>query len=192
MPSRNRSRILLAVTLGIVVLFSSLVILEMSPVLALEREVTGPVKQAAPEQPPPPFNDDELIFSAYFTEDLEIQITDLSGNVIGEGTHQGQVKCYRDNCNQTTQLTLSPPLREGIVYEYKFTSRQVLDPEAQRVVVAGTGTIANQGQKERFSFIATFQNNQDGTVGVKYEASRPDASFIIPRSAGTFKISARR
>lgn len=39
--------------------------------------------------------------------------------------------------------------------------------------------------KERFIFTATFLNNRDGTLWVRYEASRPEASFIIPKAAGT-------
>ena len=60
------------------------------------------------------------------------------------------------------------------------------------LLVGGKGTVSNDGQKERFLFTATFENNRDGTVAVRYEASRPDASFVIPRVPGRFEISRRR
>ncbi|MEZ4619837.1 MAG: hypothetical protein R2867_30640 [Caldilineaceae bacterium] len=77
-------------------------------------------------------------------------------------------------------------------FEYKFTTRQVVDPTAERVVIAGTGTIFTGGKREQFTFIATMQNNRDGTIFIKYEASRPDASFILPKAPGTFTLSKRR
>jgi hypothetical protein len=141
-------------------------------------------------QPPPP-NDDDLKFIAFFSDDVSIEIMGLSGNVVGEGIHGREIRCNRNKCSQQTVLSFGLPLTDPIVYEYKFTTRQVLDPEEERVVVSGKGRITSRGQKERFSFTATFQNNKDGTVWVRYEASRPDASFIIPRSPGTFQFSRR-
>jgi len=191
MVSRKRRSFLLAVAVGFGVLVVSLGLLEISPALALERAGTDSVRLDAPAQAPP--NDEDLIFIAYFTDDLSIDITDLSGNIIGEGEHGGAVRCNRNNCSQETQLQFTVPLTDpDLVYEYKFTTRQALDPVEERAVVSGRGTISSLGQKERFLFTATFQNNRDGTLSVRYEASRPDASFIIPEQPGTFRISSRR
>jgi hypothetical protein len=66
-----------------------------------------------------------------------------------------------------------------------------LDPEEESVVVKGRGEISGRGQKERFSFTATFRNNGDGTVFVAYVASAPDASFTISSAPGSFDISSR-
>ena len=46
-------------------------------------------------------------------------------------------------------------------------------------------------KKSGFLFTATFQDNQDGTVSVRYEASRPDASFIIPQAPGRLEFRRR-
>jgi len=78
---------------------------------------------------------------------------------------------------------------EPTVYEYKFGTRLALNAEEQVVVVEGRGAISGGGEKERFSFTATFRNNGDGTVFVAYAASRPDASFIIASAPGSFDIS---
>jgi len=182
---------LLVVISGFAALFISVGLLRMSPALAHQGELTGPVRQTAPEQPPP--DDDFVFLGVVFTDPAEIEITDLSGNVIGEGTHEGSVRCNRDNCSQKTLLQFTDPTIRESEYEYKFTARQAIDPVAESVVVAGKGTISSRSQKkEKFSFTATFQNNGDGTVSVTYVASRPDASFKIPRSPGTFTISSRR
>jgi hypothetical protein len=187
--------LLLAVISGLAAVLISIGLLGLSPALAQERELSGPVRQAAPEQPPP---DDDFVIIVVFTDPAKIQITDLSGKVIGEGEHGGEVRCNRNKCSQKTQLSFGVPLTDPTVYEYKFTTRQAIDPEAERAVVGGTGTISNRGQKERFSFTATFQNNKDdhnrndGTVSVTYQASRPDASFMIPKSPGSFRIFRRR
>ena len=110
------------------------------------------------------------------------------GTVIGEGMHVGDLKCIRDNCNGRTYLTdiLISSQPTDIEIEYKMKSLVARDIQEERVVVAGTGTITGGGQKERFSFVATFQNNRDGTVYSRYDASRPDASFIIQETTGTF------
>jgi hypothetical protein len=150
----------------------------------LQAETIVPASQAPPK--------DDFQFIVVFTDPLGVEIEDLNGNVVGEGVHSGKAKCNRDNCSQKTFLQLTIPLTDPYSVEYKFTTRQALDPEEERVIVAGTGTISNRAQKERFSFTATFQNNRDGTISVTYAASRPDASFIIPNSAGTFRIFSRR
>jgi hypothetical protein len=180
---------LLAVISGLAALFISIGLLEMSPALALERAGAEPMRLDPPAQPPPP-DDDDLVFIAFFTDPLTIQVTDLSGNVVGEGVHESEVRCNGENCSQKTLLDFTDP---GFAeYEYKFTTRQAVDPVEERAIVEGTGTISSHGQKERFLFTATFQNNRDGTVSVTYQASRPDASFIIPRLPGTFRIFSRR
>jgi hypothetical protein len=190
MVSKKLRSFLLAVAMGVVAVVILIDLLEISPALALERVETEPMYLDPPAQPPPP-NDDNLQFIAFFTDELTIQITDLSGNVVGEGVHGGELRCNRDNCSQKTYLSFGVSLTEPTVFEYKFTTGQVLDSVEERAVVGGTGTISSRGQKERFSFIATFQNNRDGTVSVRYEASRPDASFIIPEAPGRFVIRRR-
>ncbi len=178
----------LAVMGGLAAVLISIGLLGLSPALAHEGELSGPVRQAAPEQPPPV----NIVSVVVFTDPAIIDVEDLSGEVIGEGVHLGEVRCNGDKCSQKTQLQFTPFFTDPAVYEYKFTTRQALDPEAERVVVAGKGTISSNGQKERFLFTATFENNRDGTVSVTYVASRPDASFMIPKSPGTFAIFSRR
>lgn len=144
-------------------------------------------------QPPPP-NDDDLLFIAFFTEELEIEITDLAGNIVGEGVHSGRLRCNRDNCSQKTAIKMTVVFTDPAVsmVEYKFSTRQALHPEEERAVVAGVGTLVNDaGKKAKFSFSATVQNNRDGTLYVAYVASRPEASLIVPRSAGTMEIRSR-
>jgi hypothetical protein len=174
----------LAVIIGLGGVFVSIGVLGMSPALAQELEVTRSVS-LAPAQPPP---SGDFSIIVVFTDPLNIEITDLAGNVLGEGQYEGQVRCNRNgNCSQATQLQL-----DGIAYEYKFKTRQAVDPVAGRVIVEGTGTIVKDGQRERFLFTATFQDYRDGTVASRYEASMPDASFIVPESRGTFKIYRRQ
>ncbi len=162
-----------AVMIGLAVALISLGALGMmSPAPAQEPdlEINVPVAQA-----PGP----AISFVVVFTDPAIIDIQDLEGGVIGEGTHTGKMRCS-NKCSQKTQLQLN-----GDVYEYQFKTRQDLDPVGRRAVVAGTGTINSNGQKERFLFTATFQDNRDGTIRVTYVASRPDASFILPESPGT-------
>ena len=188
MTSIKMRSVLLAVMLGLGAVFISIRVLGMSPALAHEQEGTASMSLAPAQQAEP-----EYVFIVVFTDPpAKVQITDLSGNVVGEGDHGGQVRCNGSNCSQKTQLDFTVYFTEPWSLEYKYTTRQALDPVAGRVVVAGTGTISSRGQKERFLFTATFQNNRDGTVTVRYEASRPDASFIIPAAPGTFRISSRR
>jgi hypothetical protein len=148
-------------------------------------------------------NDDALVFEASFPES-SVEIRDLSGNPLGEGLHGGLVLCGASDCTQATVLTgycchdiwLTDTLymHQGLSaeIEYGFTIRQSLDPVEQRAVVGGTGTISRRGETVGFSFTATFQNNRDGTVSVTYVASRPEASFVIPRAPGTFAIVRRQ
>ena len=189
MASIKMRSVLLAVIIGLGAVFVSIGVLGMSPALAQDLQATGSVSLAPPQQAEP---DDGIVIIVVFTDPFNVQITDLSGNVVGEGEHGGQVRCNGNNCSQKTQLDFTIYLTEPWSLEYKFTTRQTLDPVEERVVVGGMGTISSRGQKERFLFTATFQNNRDGTVTVRYEASRPDASFIIPAAPGTFRISSRR
>ena len=182
--------LLLAVGIGLAAVFIWLGFSGMtSSVLAQGSEPEG----AVPESRAP--SDDVII--VVFTDPFpaNVEIMDLSGNVIGEGRHSGEVRCNGNSCNHKSLLQFTVPLTDPLSlteYEYKFTTRQAFDPVEERAVVAGVGTISSRGQKERFSFIATFQHNGDGTVSVTYVASRPDASFIIPRSPGMFTILSRR
>lgn len=125
-----------------------------------------------------------------FKDTSPIEYMDLSGNVIGEGTHVGELRCVGDSCNQKIEFEPISPQEttESVVYVYKFKSREAFDPTAERVVVSGTGTVFNGGPKIRFSFTGVLQNNGDGTVQVTYIASTPDASFIFPAAPGTFSI----
>jgi hypothetical protein len=125
-----------------------------------------------------------------FTDTSPIPYTDLSGNLIGEGVLVGELLCVGDVCNQRIEFEPVPPgpAPEPVVYEYKFKTRQAFDPEAELVVVAGTGTLVSSGPKMKISFSAVFQKNPDGTVQVTFTASRPDASFAFPAAPGTFTI----
>lgn len=179
--------LILAVVVGLGALFISLGFLGMTPSALAQgpqAEAIVPVSQAPPE--------DDFRFFVVFTDPFGVDIEDLSGNVVGEGVHSGKAKCHRDICSQKTELQLTIPLTDPWSVEYKFASRQALDPVEERVVVAGTGTISSRAQKERFSFTATFQNNSDGTVSVTYVASRPDVSFFVPNTPGTFRIFSGR
>jgi hypothetical protein len=122
-----------------------------------------------------------------FPDPVGTDVTDLAGSLIGEGVHVGILRCYDIRCAQKTQLQLT----ETAVYEYKFKDLQAFDPLGQTVVVAGDGVISDGDGKQRFRFTATLENNGDGTVFVRYEASRPDASFIIPAAPGTFAVLQR-
>ena len=186
MVTKKLRFLLLAVTTGFAAVLIWMVLIEVSSALALEGAGTSPVRldRAAQQQPP----HEDFIVTVVFTDPASIEIKDLSGSVIGEGEHVGEVRCNFSNCNQKTQLSLTSQLTSA-EYEYRFTTRQALDPEARILVVAGSGKISNGNQKERFQFTATFHDNGDGTVSARYEASRPDASFIIPSSRGSFLIS---
>ena len=152
--------------------------------LALEQAGAEPMYLETLPQAPP----NAPRFVAFFADDFVVEIMDLGGNLVGQGIHGGAVKCGGSRCNQRTDLSFGTASEESVVYEYRFTTNIAIDPEAERVTVGGNGTISSNGQKERFSFTATFQNNGDGTVLVTYLASRPDASFIIAAAPGTFHI----
>jgi hypothetical protein len=150
-----------------------------------------PISLVPPMQAKPDYT-----FTVVLTDPVPIQITDLSGNVVGEGVSEGELRCNGDNCTKSIDLNVqlfNPPVGEPSSYllEYKFSSRQAFDLEAERVVVAGTGTKSSDRSKERFSFTATFRNNRDGTLSVTYAASRPDASFVVPEVPGTFEVRTR-
>ena len=76
-------------------------------------------------------------------------------------------------------MTTSPVLAEGL--EVDEVTRQSPLEQSQ------SGD--NPDFNETFSFIATFQNNGDGTVWVRYETSIPETSLIIPTAPGTFRIN---
>lgn len=146
-----------------------------------------------------------LVEFAVSLPESSIEFRDLSGNPLGEGLHGGSVSCDGTYCVQATviqydpcQILTDPYCTVGNVTTdpeivYRFMTRQSLDPVNERVVVGGTGTtISRNGGTVAFSFVATFQNNQDGTVSVTYVASRPDASFVIPRAPGTIAIVRRQ
>ena len=118
-------------------------------------------------------------------------ITDLAGNPVGEGEHRGEIRCDGNNCSQATNLQITLPLTWTGEYEYRFTARQAVDPDERSAVVAGEGTWSNNGESERFSFTASFRDNRDGTVWVKYEASRSDASLIIPAAPGRLEFGSQ-
>jgi hypothetical protein len=147
------------------------------------------VSVAQAQQAPPPA-DEDLLFVAFFTDTENIQVTDLSGTVIGEGTHLGGVLCPGSNCGQKTSLEFSLNFAIPTQIDYKFKELLALDPEAERAVVAGAGSIKSDHMNEKFSFTAVLQNNRDGTVSVTYGASRPDASVALS-SPGSFVISRR-
>lgn len=121
-----------------------------------------------------PLTDPDLVFDPF-------------GNLIGEGIHTGKMVCSSNNCRGKTELYF-PPQIDSANYEYKFSSLLTRDPVERRAVVGGTGKITEAGKKVRFSFTATFTDNRDGTVSVEYHASLPEASFIIPQSAGQIKF----
>lgn len=179
MKTRNRRYIFLA-------MISSLVtVLIWTGLLGVSRVQAQPWQA----QPPPP-NDEDLQFIAFFTDELTIQISDLGGNIVGEGTHLGRVLCPGSNCSQKTSLDFSLNFAIPTQIDYKFKELLALDPEAERAVVAGVGAIKSDHMNEKFSFSAVLQNNGDGTISVTYVASRPDASVAL-RSPGSFVISRR-
>lgn len=189
MQFRRIPSLLLALVIGVVAFALWFGLLRApSPAVAQEVALSAPRKIAPRMQAPPDY---ELVAFVVFTDPAVIEVMDLSGNVIGEGQHQGAVRCSVINCSGKIQLHLIGST-SPLAYEYKFRTPRALDPEAESLVVAGTGTISDRGQKERFLFTATFQNNRDGTVSVTYVASRPDASFRIAAAPGAFTITRRR
>lgn len=190
----------LAVVMSLAAVFIMHVVLgEAAPGVTqgVEASMAGPVSPLMAAQSQSGC-DDCVFFTVGFTGTADTEITDLSGNLLGLGEHSGEVRCNSSrNCNKSTELYFTYPLTDSCPwcdteYEYKFGSRLMLDPVAERAIVAGTGTASNRNQKESFTFSATIENNRDGTVSVTYVASQPDASFVIPRAPGTFTISERR
>jgi hypothetical protein len=174
----------LVVTLGLGGVFVLIGLLGVSPALARESEITQPVGPATRWQPPPNLPPVTIVTTLTYN----IDITDLAGNPVGQGEHGGQVTCNSNGrCVHATELQLN-----GIAYKYRFEERQAVDTVARSAVVRGTGTIDSNGKKERFSFTATFQDNGGGTVAVRYEASRSDASYIVPAAPGTLEFRYRR
>jgi len=163
----------------------SLLLLTSSICLAMMFILFGPLGMTGTVQAAP----DMILVT--FTDVAPIPYTDLSGNLIGEGVHLGELRCVGDNCSQ--KITVEPvslvSSTEPLVYEYKFKSREASDAEGGTVVVSGTGTISSADSKIRFSFTGVFQNNRNGTIQVTYVASIPEASFIFPAAPGTFSFN---
>ena len=164
--------ILLAGFFGFVAVYMVLGVLGTSPVMA---EQGG-----------------ELNVTLLLEEPREVQIWDLDGREIGAGEHLGTLGCNGNTCGLETELTFMYPITcytsNCSEYEFNFVTRNEADPVNSSVVVVGTGTMVRSGQREAFTFIATFQDNRDGTVSAKYEASRPEASFMIPSTPGTLEM----
>ena len=176
METSRRSYLFLVVAVGVAAALLWVGLMDAAPASAQGR-AAGLSAQTR-------MHDPEIIdITIIFTDARNIDIRDLSGNVIGKGEHGGMVRCVTDRCSQKTSLSLTG----GAEYEYRFTSLQALDPAAGRAVVGGEGKITTQGQKERFQFTAIFQDNRDGTLTVIYSASRPDASFIV-RAPGRMRF----
>ncbi len=177
----------LAVVIGLATVFLSFALLGMTTsVFAQEQELTAQINSAPIMARP------DIDFTVVFTDPaVYLVVYDLAGDPVGEGMHIGGVRCRGDNCNKNTQILFTIPPEGATVsgVEYRFTNRIAIDPDARRVIVQGVGTVYSDGQKERFSFVATFEDNRDGTVLVSYDASNPDVSFIIPKSPGIFEIT---
>lgn len=177
----------LAVVIGLVAVLLSLALLGMTKsVFAQEQELTAQMNSASKMAKP------DIDFTVVFTDPAEyLVVYGLDGDPVGEGVHIGGVRCRGDNCNKNTQILFTIPPEGATIsgVEYRFKNRIAIDPDARSVVAQGAGTIYSDGQKERFSFFATFEDNRDGTVFVRYDASRQDASFIIPKSPGRFEIT---
>lgn len=145
---------------------------------------------ALAKPPPPPPASDPWVVVVVYTDPVGVSITDLVGNVLGEGVHEGGIRCYQNsNCNGQTELYFTNPSTNNS-YEYKAATLLTIDPEEQRAIVTGTGILYKDGRKEgRFSYSATIEDNRDGTIKVTYISSNPGASFIIPNSPGWMRIN---
>lgn len=189
MKGRQRAHIVLALIVGLSAAALWIGLLGIAPARAEQGATVGDLRQPPP---PPPPNDDDLQFIAFFTDELPVQISDLSGNIVAEGRHSGEARCSRSSCNHKAEMVLLQSGSYPTPYqiEYRFTDRLALDPEASRAILAGTGTVGSDGQKLRFRFTATIQDNRDGSLTVRYEASVPDASFIVS-SRGSMSIFSR-
>jgi hypothetical protein len=180
MRSKKFGYLVLTLAIGIAGTLLVIGLVDVSSAFAQEQTGSFSVQR----QPPP-----EPVFAStvVFTDPAGTEIIDLAGNVIGPGTFLGKVRCYNGNCSQKVQLSTG-----SSEFEYKFTTEQALDPEERRLVAAGTGTMVKQGMKDRFQFTASFQDNGDGTISVQIVASRPDASFIIPKAPGWMEFRSLR
>ena len=185
--------IVLAVIIAFAALFTMLDVFGKAAPAAASGQERAAARAEEPAQRAKPTADPILDVAVVTTGDIEnlVQITDLSGAILGEGLHIGRVKCTGDNCSQRMTIELIEliePGYEGKSYEYKFSSRLAISEEDRRVVVGGVGTLTSGQQKERFTFTATFEDNRDGSFASTYVGSRPDVSFIIPRTRGSFVI----
>lgn len=176
MVRKERSFLLLSLIIGLAAAFILTGLLEVSTARA-EQQVEV---QLQPLPPPPP-KDDHLQFIAFFTDDLSIEISDLSGNVVAEGTQLGEVICNGAKCYHKIDvvLTLADVIAAPYTIVYRFADRVAVDLEAERIIVEGTATAGSDAQKEKFRFTAVFKNNFDGTVTATYVSPRPELSFII-------------
>jgi hypothetical protein len=180
---RMRS-LLWAVIIGVTACSVLVGLLGMSPVEAKvpEEKPAAAISHLA-MQPP----DEPIVVIVVFTDPQPIPIYGLSNSTpLGEGIHVGEVRCNQRNCTKSTQLEL-----EATTLSYKYSTRLAVDQSDRRAVVAGTGTIDGQGKKKRFSFTATFQDNEDGSIRATYVASDPNASVLIPSVPGAMVFGNR-
>lgn len=180
MRTMRARALVLATMFGVGALLMLLQLFGQAPgVMAREKALTGPegVSQAPAAKP-----DYDISWKPVPSHLL---ILDSSGIALA-GTYGGELKCIGDNCTHKMSLELA-----DTVYEYRFSTRQALDLLEERVIVAGVGTATNERQKEKFSFVATFEINIDGTVWSRYDASRLDASFVIPKASGPLEVRSR-
>jgi hypothetical protein len=172
--TKKRTTILLASFLGLAAVF-----------ILIGLFAAAPAQAQAPAKEPS--------YEVVFTHAVPSLVRDLGGVVVGEGTQLGKLMCNTSNCSQKVEVEIyyGTYLTNLLSIEYKFATRLADNPEERTVVVDGSGSITLDRMKERFRFTATFHDNRDGTVKATYEASRPDASFIIT-SPGSFIIESRR
>jgi hypothetical protein len=179
METKKVGYLILPMALGFAVVLIMIALMGVSSASA--QEIAGIMEK-------PPAMYEPIYTFVSLTDTVLGDITDLSGNLIGEGVHGGEMMCINNNCSRETQLYFTSPLIETTYYDYKFKDLQARDPEERLAVVTGKGTISNADKKERFTFTATFIDNLDGTVFVRYDASTPEASFIVPRSPGRIEF----
>lgn len=133
---------------------------------------------------------DFIFFGVVFTDPALLGITDLAGTPVGTARHTGEVRCKDDNCQGRVELVVFNSTG-SVYYTYRMKHSVALNPETRRSVVEGTGTIFGGMQKERFRFTATYEDKGDGTLLVRYEASRADASFLIADAPGRVTFMSR-
>lgn len=123
-------------------------------------------------------------YHIWLTDELSVEITDLDGTTVGTGMQMGEVLC-RNKCSKSILVDVYyAEMGSQRSIRYQFTTRQAADPNARRVVVGGKGAIQNAGKNDKFTFTATFEDKGGGAIMARYEASMPEASFIVPESAG--------